>query len=46
MNSDSTTDPLSLHYAATSAVALQLKNAHNLCVSEFQFRGDSSMLLV
>jgi len=29
MNSDSATDPPSLHYAATSAVALQLKNAQN-----------------
>jgi hypothetical protein len=46
MNSDSATDPLSLHYDATSAVALQLKNAHNLCVSEFQFGGDSFMLFV
>jgi hypothetical protein len=39
-------DPPSFHYGATSAVALQLKNAHSLCVSEFQFGGDSSMLFV
>jgi hypothetical protein len=43
---ESATDPPSLRYGATSAVALQLKNAHNLCVSEFQFGGDSSMLFV
>jgi len=44
--SNSATAPPSLHYGATSAVALQLKNAHNLSVSEFQFGGDSSMLFV
>ena len=37
--SDSATDPPSLRYGATSAVALQLKNAQNLAVSEFQFGG-------
>jgi hypothetical protein len=54
--SDSATDPPSFHYGATSAVAQQLNNAHNLCVSEFQFgglpavalakAGDSFMLFV
>ena len=34
------------HYGATSTVALQSRIAHNLCVSEFQFGGDSSMLFV
>ena len=40
------TDPPSFHYGATSAVALQFRIAHNLCVSEFQFGGDSSMLFL
>jgi len=43
---DSATDPPSLYFGATSTVALQSRIAHNLCVSEFQFGGDSSMLFV
>jgi hypothetical protein len=53
---DSATDPPSFYYGATSAVALQSRIAHNLCVSEFQFgglpavalakAGDSFMLFV
>jgi hypothetical protein len=35
-----------LHFGVTSTVALQSRIAHNLCVSEFQFGGDSSMLFV
>jgi len=51
--SDWQPDPSSFHCGATSAVALQLNNAHNLRVSEFQFggvalakAGDSFMLFV
>jgi hypothetical protein len=43
---NSATDPPSLYFSVTSAVALHLKNAHNLLVSEFQFGCDSSMLFV
>jgi len=38
--SDRATDPPSLHYGATSAVALQLKSAHNHGVRKFQFGGE------
>jgi hypothetical protein len=37
---------LCLLLSATDTVALQSRIAHNLCVSEFQFGGDSSMLFV